>query len=63
MGATCHFVVGNSREIITGGVDYIPRYASIPSVEKLQSVLKISISIENAVNYEVWGNLPFLTSS
>ncbi|KFN01852.1 ROK family protein [Bacillus clarus] len=55
IGISTAGIVDIHKGIITGGVDHIPRYAGIPIIDRLQTVLKVPISIENDVNCAAFG--------
>lgn len=55
IGISTAGIVDIHKGIITGGVDHIPRYAGIPIIDRLQTVLKVPISIENDVNCASFG--------
>ncbi|HEK9102928.1 ROK family protein [Bacillus pfraonensis] len=48
-------IVDIHKGMVTGGVDHIPRYAGTPIVDRLQTTLKIPVSIENDVNCAALG--------
>ncbi len=57
IGISTAGIVDIHKGIITGGVDHIPRYAGIPIIDRLQTELKVPISIENDVNCASFGEL------
>ncbi|WP_459502160.1 ROK family protein [Bacillus sp. C1] len=55
IGISTAGIVDIHKGMVTGGVDHIPRYAKIPIVDRLQTKLKVPVSIENDVNCAALG--------
>ncbi|MEN1938127.1 ROK family protein [Paenibacillus sp. 102] len=55
IGISTAGIVNIHKGMIIGGVDHIPNYAGIPIIDRLQSMLKVSVSIENDVNCAALG--------
>ena len=50
IGISTAGIVNIYKGIVTGGVEHIPNYATIPIIDRLQEVLKVPVSIDNDVN-------------
>ncbi|WP_439020716.1 ROK family protein [Bacillus thuringiensis] len=55
IGISTAGIVDVNKGIVTGGVDHIPNYATIPIIDRLQEVLKVPVSIDNDVNCAAFG--------
>lgn len=55
IGISTAGIVNIYKGIITGGVEHIPSYATIPIIDRLQEVLKVPVSIDNDVNCAGFG--------
>ncbi|PFQ47027.1 sugar kinase [Bacillus cereus] len=55
IGISTAGIVDINKGIVTGGVDHIPDYTTIPIVNRLQAVLKVPVSIDNDVNCAAFG--------
>ncbi|HDR3650825.1 ROK family protein [Bacillus cereus group sp. Bce001] len=55
IGISTAGIVDVNKGIVTGGADHIPGYSTIPIINRLQEVLKISVSIDNDVNCAAFG--------
>ncbi|WP_434165867.1 ROK family protein [Bacillus thuringiensis] len=55
IGISTAGIVDINKGIVTGGVDHILDYTTIPIVNRLQAVLKVPVSIENDVNCAAFG--------
>jgi predicted NBD/HSP70 family sugar kinase len=55
IGISTAGIVDIYKGIVTGGVDHISGYANIPTIDRLQEVLKVPISIDNDVNCAAMG--------
>ncbi|GAB6444659.1 ROK family protein [Bacillus luti] len=55
IGISTAGIVNIYKGIVTGGVEHIPNYATIPIIDRLQEVLKVPVSIDNDVNCAAFG--------
>ncbi|MFC9449396.1 ROK family protein [Bacillus cereus] len=55
IGISTAGIVDINKGIVTGGVDHILDYTTIPIVNRLQAVLKVPVSIDNDVNCAAFG--------
>ncbi|PHG58694.1 ROK family protein [Bacillus wiedmannii] len=55
IGISTAGIVNIHKGVVTGGVDHIPNYATIPIIDRLQRVLQVPVSIENDVNCAALG--------
>ncbi|WP_377867004.1 ROK family protein [Bacillus sp. R86525] len=55
IGISTAGIVNIYKGVVTGGVDHIPDYATIPIIARLQEVLQVPVSVENDVNCAVLG--------
>ncbi|PGD61071.1 ROK family protein [Bacillus wiedmannii] len=55
IGISTAGIVNIHKGVVTGGVEHIPNYATIPIIDRLQRVLQVPVSIENDVNCAALG--------
>ncbi|MEI5892741.1 ROK family protein [Bacillus luti] len=55
IGISTAGIINIYKGVVTGGVDHIPNYATIPIIDRLQEVLKVPVSIDNDVNCAAFG--------
>ncbi|GMR64063.1 MULTISPECIES: ROK family protein [Bacillus] len=55
IGISTAGIVDVNKGIVTGGADHIPGYSTIPIIDRLQAILKVSVSIDNDVNCAAFG--------
>ncbi|MBJ8202686.1 ROK family protein [Bacillus cereus] len=55
IGISTAGIVDINKGIVTGGADHIPGYSTIPIIDRLQEILKVSVSIDNDVNCAAFG--------
>ena len=55
IGISTEGIINIYKGVVTGGVDHIPNYATIPIIDRLQEVLKVPVSIDNDVNCAAFG--------
>ena len=55
IGISTTGIVDINKGIVTGGADHIPGYSTIPIIDRLQEILKVSVSIDNDVNCAAFG--------
>ncbi|ALQ66224.1 ROK family protein [Bacillus thuringiensis] len=55
IGISTAGIVNIYKGVVTGGVEHIPNYATIPIIDRLQEILKVPVSIDNDVNCAAFG--------
>ncbi|PFV82459.1 sugar kinase [Bacillus sp. AFS059628] len=55
IGISTAGIVNIHKGVVTGGVEHIRNYATIPIIDRLQEVLQVPVSIENDVNCAALG--------
>ena len=55
IGISTAGIVNIHKGIVTGGVEHIRNYATIPIIDRLQEVLQVPVSVENDVNCAAFG--------
>ncbi|MEK4543074.1 MULTISPECIES: ROK family protein [Bacillus] len=55
IGISTAGIVDINKGIVTGGADHIPGYSTILIIDRLQEILKVSVSIDNDVNCAAFG--------
>ena len=55
IGISTAGIVNIHKGIVTGGVEHIRNYATIPIIDRLQEVLQVPVSVENDVNCAALG--------
>ena len=55
IGISTTGIVDINKGIVTGGADHIPGYSTILIIDRLQEILKVSVSIDNDVNCAAFG--------
>ncbi|MFJ1104682.1 ROK family protein [Bacillus sp. GX] len=55
IGISTAGIVNIHKGVVTGGVEHIPNYATIPIIDRLQEVLQVPVSVENDVNCAALG--------
>lgn len=55
IGISTAGIVDINKGIVTGGANHIPGYSTILIIDRLQEILKVSVSIDNDVNCAAFG--------